>query len=213
MNGVWREGFLLTSVGALMAFQNQLQTVDLTIRYAYECDYEIDEEKPFDVAAREELLDVAMGSSRRHKSSERLREGNTPAPGLALVARDSRGLLIGTLRLWPIFAGEDRPALLLGPLAVAAQARCKGIGSSLMRKALRRARADGHRAVLLVGDAGYYKRFGFKQIWNSSLIFPGPVMHERFLGCELSPGALADAEGMVRAAVPNLSCESLRIAA
>ena len=53
-------------------------------------------------------------------------------------------------------AGPDRPALLLGPLAVAPDRRSRGIGSTLMRHALREAARRGHGAVLLVGDAPYY---------------------------------------------------------
>ena len=175
--------------------------------------FSIDEETSADVHAREALLDRAMGPGRRLKTSERLREGNTPAAGLALIARDLSGTPIGTLRLWPIFAGGDRPALLLGPLAVAEHARSRGVGGGLVREALERAAADGHRAVLLVGDASYYSRFGFKQKLTRRLTLPGPVKRERFLGCELTPGALAGAEGLVRAALPELIRVAARLAA
>ena len=42
-------------------------------------------ERRFDIAARENLLDAAMGPDRFAKSSERLREGRMPARGLALI--------------------------------------------------------------------------------------------------------------------------------
>ena len=174
---------------------------DLPNRSAPGWNFEIANETPADAPARESLLDAALGPARRLKTSERLREGNAPAPGLALVARDPDGALIGSLRLWPIFAGGDRPALLLGPLAVDAQMRSHGVGGGLMREALRRAVADGHRAVLLVGDAPYYGRFGFKSSYTRLLTLPGPVTRDRFLGCELIPGALTGAQGRVRAAI------------
>jgi len=162
--------------------------------------FNIAEETSADAPARDVLLDAALGPARRLKTSERLREGNAPAPGLALVARDTGGALIGTLRLWPIFAGGDRPALLLGPLAVDARMRSCGVGGGLMRESLKRAVTDGHMAVLLVGDASYYGMFGFKSIFTRRLSLPGPVARERFLGCELIPGALAGAQGRVRPA-------------
>ena len=65
------------------------------------------------------------------------------------------------MRLWEVSAGRSRAALLLGPLAVHPDYRRHGIGSALMRRALHEAGRRGHRAVLLVGDASYYGRFGF----------------------------------------------------
>jgi len=75
----------------------------------------IREEKIVDVAAREALLDAAYGASRFTKASERLREGRLPANGLSLVAVE-RGRIVGTVRLWDVTAGPERPALLLGEL-------------------------------------------------------------------------------------------------
>ena len=48
--------------------------------------FEITAEGPFDIAAREALLDRAMGAARKRKSSEKLRRGRLPAEGLAFVA-------------------------------------------------------------------------------------------------------------------------------
>jgi hypothetical protein len=154
------------------------------------------EETPADVAAREALLDDAFGPARFLKTCQRLRDGSAPAPGLALVATDSVGGLIGTLRLWPVLAG-GRAALLLGPLAVAARARSLGVGGALIRESLARATDFGHRAVLLVGDAPYYARFGFERRFTEWLTMPGPVERARFLGLELVDGALSAAQGRV----------------
>ena len=56
------------------------------------------------------------------RPSERLREGRLPADGLSFVAVEG-GRLVGTVRLWHVTAGPGRPALLLGPLAVASGLR------------------------------------------------------------------------------------------
>ncbi|WP_457797704.1 GNAT family N-acetyltransferase [Methylocystis sp. S23] len=158
------------------------------------------DETPADVPAREALLDAAFGPARFLKTCERLREGRAPAQGLALVAKDDVGELIATIRLWPIFAGGRRPALLLGPVAVAEHARSLGLGAAMIRASLARAEALGHRAVLLVGDEPYYRRFGFERRFTEKLSLPGPVERARFLGLELAPGALEGAEGRVSAA-------------
>ncbi len=155
-------------------------------------------ERTSDVAAREELLDIAFGAERRAKTSERLREGRLPADGLSFVASEG-GRLIGTARLWNITAGPRRPALLLGPLAVASDRRNRGIGSALMRRALRDARRLGHRLILLVGDAPFYGRFGFASERTGALWLPGPFERARLLAHELVPGALTGAHGLMSA--------------
>lgn len=158
----------------------------------------IAEEAASDIFKREALLDHAMGPKRRKKSSEKLRRGRLPAEGLAFVARCDEGRLIGTVRLWDICAGRN-PALLLGPLAVDPSLKGAGIGSALMRHALAEARRLGHRAILLVGDAPYYARFGFSSQKTGNLAMPGPYERERFLALELDAGALDGAKGILKA--------------
>jgi len=151
-----------------------------------------------DAAAREALLDLGYGAVRFSKVSHRLREGRLPAAGLAFVACD-HGRLIGTVRLWDVAAGDGRPALLLGPLTVHPSDRHRGVGSALMRHALSAAAKLDHRAVMLVGDAAYYGRFGFSNEKTRSLWLPGRYDAHRFLALELFPGALDGAAGLVRA--------------
>jgi predicted N-acetyltransferase YhbS len=153
-----------------------------------------------DIAPREALLDKAFGKTRVRKTSERLREGRLPADGLAVTALSEKGRVIGTLRLWNIIAGSAGPSLLLGPLAVDCRHQKKGIGRQLMDHALATAKVLGHDSVLLVGDAPYYNRFGFDVALTRNLHLPGPVDRARFLGLELTPGALDGAEGLVGAA-------------
>jgi predicted N-acetyltransferase YhbS len=163
------------------------------------------QERPGEAAVREALLDLAYGPARFTKTSERLREGR--APELALVAREG-GRIVGTVRLWsvkfplpnpPPQAGEGKGggALLLGPLAVDPGCRSRGIGSTLVQQALRQAARRGHRAVLLVGDAPFYARFGFSSEKTGALSLPGPYERHRLLGLELQPGALDGARGLI----------------
>jgi predicted N-acetyltransferase YhbS len=183
----------------------------------------IREETVRDVEAREALLDEAFGDCRFGKTCERLREGRLPAAGLSLVAVAAGGeveagaRLAGTVRLWNVSAGPGRPALLLGPLAVAGSRRGEGIGARLMAAALTRARTLGHRAVLLVGDAPWYGRFGFTAALARGLWLPGPVDRQRFLAIELQPGALGGARGLVsptgeRQPLPDLAALAAAVA-
>jgi predicted N-acetyltransferase YhbS len=84
---------------------------------------------------------------------------------------------------------------------VAPDRQGNGIGALLMRHGLAEAERMGHAAVLLVGDAPYYGRFGFTRALTQRLVLPGPVEPERFLGLELVPGALDGACGDVSANV------------
>jgi predicted N-acetyltransferase YhbS len=161
-----------------------------------------------DLGAREALLDGVWGAARFQKTAERLREGRLPAAGLSFSAVADRRL-IGSVRLWHVCAGPDRPALLLGPLAVEEARRGCGIGAALMQHALVAARRRGHRAVLLVGDEPYYRRFGFSAAKTAALWLPGPYERSRLLACELAPDALDGARGLVSASgalapMPNL---------
>src|SRR5215475_14805433 len=114
-------------------------------------------ERTSDVVARESLLDACFGENRHQRTCQRLRDGRAPAEGLALSAV-ARGRLVGTVRLWHVSAGGI-PALVLGPLAVDSAFRKLGVGEALVTRAVAAASAGGHKAVFLLGDASYYKRF------------------------------------------------------
>ena len=64
--------------------------------------------------------------------------------------------------------------------------------------------------LLLVGDAAYYWRFGFSAEKTAALWMPGPHEPDRLLACELTPGTLDGARGMIGATghptpVPSLA--------
>lgn len=154
-------------------------------------------EAALDAAGIELLLDAAFGVDRFRKTSYRLREGVPPVIDLCLVAEGENAELLGTLRFWPVqIAGAER-VLLLGPIAVLGDQRSAGIGTRLMTEGLARAKAQGWRAVVLVGDEPYYARFGFSRQRALKLCLPGPVDAARLLALDLVEAALDDAAGMI----------------
>jgi predicted N-acetyltransferase YhbS len=157
--------------------------------------FAIRSERASDVVAREALLEACFGESRHTRTCQRLRDRRAPAEGLALSAI-AEGRLVGTVRLWHVSAG-DVPALVLGPLAVDPSYRALGVGAALMNRALAAAKARGHGAVILLGDAPYYARFGFSAPKTANLSLPGAFERERLLGLELRAGALDGASGMI----------------
>jgi predicted N-acetyltransferase YhbS len=66
-----------------------------------------------------------------------------------------------------------------------------------MNHALAGAKRLGHGAVILLGDAPYYARFGFCALKTAELSLPGPFERDRLLGLELRDGALDGAWGMI----------------
>jgi predicted N-acetyltransferase YhbS len=173
--------------------------------------FAIRSERASDVPAREALLDACFGGNRHARTCQRLRDGQAPAEGLAFSAV-AEGRLVGTLRLWHVSAGGI-PALVLGPLAVDPSCRELGVGAALMNQALAAAKARGHAAVILLGDAPYYARFGFSALKTGELSLPGPFERDRLLGLELREGALDGAWGMIMptsASVPRKASRARR---
>lgn len=86
------------------------------------------------------------------------------ALALSLVA-EADGDIVGHLALSPARVGASGPGwLLLGPLGVLPARQGQGIGSALVRQALGRLAGTGPTGVVLVGDPGFYGRFGFAAV-------------------------------------------------
>ncbi len=148
-----------------------------------------------DLPAIEALHDHAFGPGRFVRTASRLREGVAADPDLSLVAMVG-GRLAGSVTMTPIVIGADA-AFLLGPLAVDPDFENRGIGGRLVRATLERARAAGHRLVLLVGDPPYYGRFGFQHVGPDKVRLPGPVDPRRVLVAGLVEGAFEAVRGDV----------------
>src|SRR5689334_9333547 len=120
--------------------------------------WEIRGEQDEDEGAIDALVDRCFGPGRYAKTAYRLREGVDPEPRLSFVAvSGSDGVLLGSVRFWPIMVGSHM-SLLLGPLAVEPELRGRGIGISLMQRGIDQARALGFETIILVGDEPYYAR-------------------------------------------------------
>jgi predicted N-acetyltransferase YhbS len=153
-------------------------------------------ETPNDAQAIERLHQRTFGPGRFVLSAYRLREHVDHLPELSFTARIGT-LLVGSVRQLPICVG-DTPALLLGPLTVEPPFRKRGVGRALLDRALKEAKAKGHRLVFLVGDEAYYGRLGFKIVPKGRAAMPGPVDYNRLLVAELADAAFDGVTGAIR---------------
>lgn len=173
-------------------------TVEMSISASNTQSLDIQHEQPCHADAVERLLDAAFGPGRFAKTAYHLREGTVPIVGLSYVSLCD-GQPVGAVHLSPITIGGTR-ALFLGPLVVHPEFKNKGHGQALLSRSLTAAREAGHKLVVLVGDAPYYARSGFRQIPVGQVKLPGPVDPLRLLANELAAGALAEVHGMARPA-------------
>lgn len=82
------------------------------------------------------------------------------ALALSLVADD--GGVVGHVAFSPVrIDGRDTGWFGLGPVSVAPKWQGQGIGSALIREGLARLAASGAQGCVLLGNPGYYRRFGF----------------------------------------------------
>jgi len=160
--------------------------------------WQIRSETPSDDDAIMALNESGFGPGRFAKSAYRLREGVAPVADLGFVAVEDETLL-GSVRFWPISVGGHEE-LLLGPLAVRADLRGRGIGIALMQAGIDAARQGPWRGVLLVGDEPYYAKVGFSRLPPGRVCFPGPVDQDRILGLSLKGGEMLSLTGEIRRA-------------
>lgn len=132
-------------------------------------------ERAADIGAIDALLRAAFedhphSDGSEHQVVERLRARGRLA--LSLVALDGGGI-VGCLALSPVaIDGVESGWMGLGPLAVAAASRRRGIGAALVEAALARLDAAGAAGCVVLGEPAYYGRFGFRRA--AALRYPGP---------------------------------------
>lgn len=159
---------------------------------------------PADAAGVESLLRAAFPTADEADLVAALRDDPAHVADLDLVAVDGGTVVGHVLFTRVVVPGTDRPDahLVLAPLSVRPARQGEGIGSTLVREGLARARERGFGSVVLHGSTAYYPRFGFEPAVPAGLENPFDLPDEDFMACELRPGALAGADGPVRYPAP-----------
>jgi putative acetyltransferase len=117
---------------------------------------------------------------------------------LSLVAVEA-GEVIGHILFSPVSleGGDELRSAGLAPLAVAPEHQRTGIGSALVTRGLKELREAGFDAVVVLGHAKYYPRFGFVPAGRFGLRSEYDVADDVFMAQELRAGALAKCRGLV----------------
>jgi putative acetyltransferase len=107
----------------------------------------------------EAFRDHPISRQTEHLIVEALRDAGALEVSLVALNEDR---VVGHIALSTACVGDSESGwYLLGPLAVLPDLQRRGIGSALVESALAELRSAGADGCVLVGDPGYYGRFGF----------------------------------------------------
>ena len=150
-----------------------------------------------DHAAIRAVNQAAFGTSAEANIIDALRSKANPF--VSLVA-DVGGAIVGHVffsKVW-LSGRDDLNIMGLGPIAVAPNHQRNGIGSVLVREGLERCKLLGCQAVVVLGHAEYYPRFGFVPASRHAIRSEYDVPDDVFMVTELEVGALRQASGLIR---------------
>lgn len=121
-------------------------------------------ELPSDAAAIEAVTVAAFKNAAHTDHTEQfiVRElRNAGALSVSLVAEDG-GAVIGHVAVSPVTISSGAAGWYgLGPISVEPQRQDSGVGTQLMQAALSELRSSGASGCVVLGEPGYYSRFGF----------------------------------------------------
>jgi predicted N-acetyltransferase YhbS len=151
-----------------------------------------------------ELIRIAFQTANHadgdeHKYADKLRKSNNYIPELALTIKDNSEI-VGHIMLTKTYIDHQSKkfeALLLSPICIKLKYRNQGLASKLIRHSLQKAKEYGYKAVFLVGEPDYYKRFGFRPIKDFGIEDFGSAPAEYKMGLELEENYLLSKGGTI----------------
>ncbi|CCE08288.1 putative acyltransferase with acyl-CoA N-acyltransferase domain [Bradyrhizobium sp. STM 3843] len=122
-------------------------------------------ENPADTSAIASVVTAAFSDAARSDGNEADIVDALRADGdltVSLVAEDE-GRIVGHVAFSPVTVNsQDVGWFGLGPVAVLAGKRRRGIGAALIKAGLDRLEQRKARGCVVLGDPAYYRRFGFQ---------------------------------------------------
>jgi len=168
--------------------------------------------EPFPVSIRLETPGDEPGVRHVHETAfpgpeeaeivDRIRR-EAPSGWQSLVAVDVGGAIVGHLLLSPCPVEDEDgervgEVLALGPIAVLPERQFRGVGSALMATAMSLALARAIPALVLLGHASYYPRFGFSPARALGLLPPADAWPDDAWMARRLPAWSDDMRGTVR---------------
>lgn len=146
------------------------------------------------------FLNEEYSDKKEHLLVNRIRKSDAFIPELSLVALNQDEDVIGHILLSKIKivdGNNEVDSLALAPVSVTPEYQKKGIGSQLIRAALKNAKDLGYHSVIVLGHKDYYPKFNFKpaSLWNIQAPFEVP--DDVFMALELTPNSLEKVQGVV----------------
>lgn len=159
--------------------------------------HSIRRESPNDVAGIRHVNLGAFETDLEANIVDALRAQASPLVSLVAVSDD---VIVGHILFSPVTLSSQPglPIMGLAPMAVVSQRQRQGIGSDLVRAGIEGCRAAGCVAVVVLGHAEYYPRFGFTPASRFGLVSEYDVPEDVFMAMELTPGALRGNGGTIR---------------
>lgn len=120
-------------------------------------------------------------------------------PMISLVAEE-KGALTGHILFTPVSFIDPTPGIALaglGPMAVSPSWQRKGVGAGLIEEGLKHCREFGYDAVVVLGYADYYSRFGFTPSPEYGIYSTYDVPFDMFMVKELKKGSLKGVQGTI----------------
>lgn len=153
-------------------------------------------ERPADIAGIRLVNLAAFESSAEADLVDALRKQAAP---LVSVVADDGDAIVGHVMFSPVgLTGHPSTRIAgLGPMAVLPERQRQGIGSAMIRAGLGHCKQVGFSAVVVLGHAGYYPRFGFTPASRFGLGSVYDVPDDVFMAVELEEDALTGKAGMI----------------
>ena len=148
-----------------------------------------------DQPAIRSLVEYAFGRPDEADLVDRLR---SEAVVLASIVAEVNDRVVGHALFSRVtIEGDGRvvSAVALAPVAVLPYCQRRGVGSALIRHGIDLLREGGEKIILVLGDPGYYPRFGFS--CEKARLLETPFPRDAFMAMELKPGALNGVHGKV----------------